>query len=240
MGEPVGGMRGRQSGAASDEALDAHHGADEGDEQALVLARWARQHGVARDLQCDATLFAQGHACRELYWLERGWVTLLRSEGTGADIIIGFRGSGTLLGAGALMAHAAHANTAMTRTAVRAWYLHPDTLDAALGTDARLRRAVFTGIILEASEHAARCGALGCLDARQHLERLLLHYVARHTGAGPSRVPLTTGEIAGLLGIDLSHACRLLRAMKRQGLIEISRGWIVVPDPTRFDTRRAS
>ena len=54
------------------------------------------------------------------------------------------------------------------------------------------------------------------------------------------RVPLTTGDVAGLLGIDLSHACRVLRAMKRDGLVEVSRGWIVLPDVSRLLARRAA
>lgn len=203
-----------------------------------VLARWIRRRGVARDLRADVTLFEQGHACRDLYWIERGWVTLLRSEGTGSDVIIGFRSEGALLGAGALIPHAVHPLTGCTRTPARVWSIAPDALNDALDGDPTLRRAVFECIAIEAAEQAARCGALGCLDAREHLERLLLQFVTHRTGIGPARIPLTTGEIAGLLGIDLSHACRLLRTMRREGLIEVTRGWIVVPDPSRFDRPR--
>jgi CRP-like cAMP-binding protein len=217
-----------------------HVEAQTGDEPVSVLARWIRRCGVARELRADVTLFEQGHACRDLYWIERGWVTLLRSEGTGSDIIIGFRTEGALLGAGALIPHAVHPLTACTRTPVRVWSIAPDALNDALDSDPTLRRAVFECIAVEASEQAARCGALGCLDAREHLERLLMQFVTRRAGIGPARIPLTTGEIAGLLGIDLSHACRLLRTMRREGLIEVSRGWIVIPDPSRLDTRRAS
>lgn len=206
------------------------------DEPFALLARWVRGHGAARDLGAEVMLFAQGHPCREVFWIERGWVTLLRSEGTGTDIIIGFRGEGTLLGTDALVPRAVHPLTASTRTPATVWAMAPDVLNRALDTDPTLRRAVFAGIALEASEQAARCGALGCLDARAHLERLLLECVAHRTGLGPARVPLSTGEIAGFLGIDLSHALRLLRAMRREGLIEVRRGWIVITDPRRLHT----
>jgi hypothetical protein len=83
-------------------------------------------------------------------------------------------------------------------------------------------------------------GALGCLDAREHLERLLIEFASRCGADGPARIPLATTEIAGLLGIDLSHACRVLRGMKEEGLIAIERGRITVPNLARFHARRAS
>jgi CRP-like cAMP-binding protein len=208
-----------------------------------LLSRWVWRHGRAFDVRCNALLFAQGNPCDELFWVERGWVKLVRTEGTGTDIIIGFRQAGALLGAWASMAHSVHPLSARARTAARLWRLSASDLYDALDTDSHLRHAVLRRVGLEGVEQIARCGALGCLGAREHLERLLVGFtgdgaVASITGA--VRVPLTTGEIAGLLGIDLSHACRLLRAMKHEGLIEISRGWIVIPDPSRLDQRQRS
>jgi DNA-binding IclR family transcriptional regulator len=54
------------------------------------------------------------------------------------------------------------------------------------------------------------------------------------------RLPLSTGDIAGLVGIDHSHASRLLRTMRHEGLIDVSRGWIIVPNPALLnrDTRQ--
>jgi CRP/FNR family cyclic AMP-dependent transcriptional regulator len=209
----------------------------------LALSRWVWRQGRAFDVRCNALLFAQGNPCDELFWVERGWVKLVRTEGTGTDIIIGFRQAGALLGAWASMAHTVHPLSARARTAVRVWRLSVSALHDALDSDPRLRRAVLRRVGLEALEQIARCGALGCLGAREHLERVLVGFVSDRAVAsitGSVRVPLTTGEIAGLLGIDLSHACRLLRAMKHEGLIEISRGWIVIPDPSRLDQRHRS
>ncbi len=205
-----------------------------------MFASWVRRHGVARDLRGDAVVFVQGHPCRDLCWLERGWVTLLRNEGTGTEVVVGFRGEGTLLGTCALTSHAVYPLTAKAKTSVRVWSVPPAALDDALSRESHLRRAVFASIAAEAAAQAACCGALGCLDAREHLERLLIHFATRCRSDGPARIPLTTAEIAGSLAIDLSHACRLLRAMKREGLIEIVRGWIVIPDIARFKARRAS
>jgi CRP-like cAMP-binding protein len=210
------------------------------DEAGAMLAGWVRRHGIARDLRRNAMVFVQGHPCRELCWLEGGWVTLLRSEGTGTELIVGFRGQGTLLGTGALTSDAVYPLTARARTSVRVWWVPPAALDDALSRESGVRRMVFGSIAAEAAEQAARCGALGCLDAREHLERLLIEFASRCGTDGPTRIPLATTEIAGLLGIDMSHACRLLRGMKQEGLIEITRGWITVPDLARFSARRAS
>jgi CRP/FNR family transcriptional regulator len=217
-----------------------------GDERDEPLRRWVCAHGRALDLDCDAVLFAQGEPSDALFFVERGWVKLVRTEGTGTDIIIGFSRAGALLGAGASIADAVHPLSARARTAARVWRLRADAVRDALDTDPILRRAVLRRVALEALEQIARCGALGCLDAREHLERLLASYAADHLAGDASvppaslRVPLTTGEIAGLLGIDLSHACRVLRAMKRDGLVEVSRGWIVLPGASPLLARRAS
>jgi CRP-like cAMP-binding protein len=213
---------------------------DGGDEAGATLAGWVRGHGIARDVRRNAMVFLQGHPCRELCWLERGWVTLLRTEDTGTEVIVGFRGHGTLLGTGALTSDAVYPLTAKAKTSVRVWSVPPAVLDDALSRESGLRRTVFGSIAAEAAEQAARCGALGCLDAREHLERLLIEFASRCGADGPARIPLATTEIAGLLGIDLSHACRLLRGMKQEGLIEIERGWITVPNLARFYPRRAS
>jgi CRP/FNR family cyclic AMP-dependent transcriptional regulator len=199
------------------------------------LCEWARTHGHALDVRNDVLLFAQGHPCDELFWIERGCVKLLRTEGTGTDVIVGFRQTGTLLGAGASLAATVHPLTARTRTAARVWRLATTTVLDAIDSDSQLRRAVLRSVGMEALDQVARCGALGCLDANEHLKRLLASFIPDSSADDCVRVPLTTAEIAGLLGIDLSHACRLLRAMRRDGLVEISRGRIVIADPSRLD-----
>ena len=63
-----------------------------------MLAQWMTRHGASCHLRAGATLFGQGHPCHDLYWLESGTVVLRRSEGTSTDVIVGFRGEGTLIG----------------------------------------------------------------------------------------------------------------------------------------------
>jgi CRP-like cAMP-binding protein len=208
-------------------------------EEGEYVSNWVASHGTVLELRPEAKLFTQGSPCRELFWIERGWIKLVRTEGTGNDIIVGFCQSGSLLGAGAWIAECVHPLTASTRTSARVWRLGTHVLDHAF-EDRRLRRAILRRIGMEAVGHAVRCGALGCLGAGEHLERLLAAFATNARQTGPARVPLTTDEIAGVLGIDRSHARRLVRSMTHRGLIKRSRGWIIITDVARLAQRRAS
>ena len=58
-------------------------------------------------------------------------------------------------------------------------------------------------------------------------------------GSGPVLVPLTQTDLAELAGATRPTVNRVLRALAAQGFVQLSRGRIVVVDPTRLAGRHA-
>jgi CRP-like cAMP-binding protein len=211
----------------------------EGRENGDAFAAWIERHGDLCRVPANTRLFAQGTACEQVFFVDDGWIRLLRTEGTGADIILGFRRRGALLGADAIAARMPHIMTAVTRTAATLRVVAAATLQEAVQEDADVRAAFVQCVGMETVRLAERCGALGCFDARGHLEHLLIDALAYATGT-PPRVPLSASELAGLIGIDVSHVWRLLRLLKQEGAIDLVRGWVIVPDSSRLLGKLAS
>jgi CRP/FNR family transcriptional regulator, nitrogen oxide reductase regulator len=204
-----------------------------------LLARWIQRVGALHRAPAGTTLCAQGTMCQQIYCVEEGWLTLLRTEGTGVDVIVGLRQAGAVVAAGGALARLPHPMTVVTRTSVRLRIVPVTMLEQALRDDHAIRRALVEELARDTIAHVARCGALGCLGAREHLERLLWEFAAATSGDA-ARIPLSIGEVAGILGVDTSHASRLLRALKREGIVDTTRGWIIVRDAQRLARPLAS
>lgn len=211
----------------------------EGRDNVDVFLSWIERMGDLCRVPANTRLFAQDSACEQVFFIEDGWIRLLRTEGTGADIILGFRRRGALLGADAIASRMPHPMTAVTRTASTLRVVAAETLQAAVDQDADVRQAFLQWLGMETVRHVERCGALGCFDARGHLEHLLVDALAYSRGT-PPRVPLSASELAGLIGIDVSHVWRLLRMLKQEGAIDLVRGWVIVPDSSRLLGKLAS
>ncbi len=192
-----------------------------------ALREWVQDAGMRYDVPAHATLFRQGDTARELYYVEEGWIKLLRTEANGADVTVGYRRNGDLVDSASLVTTLTHPVTAMTRTPSRVWAIRAEHYRESLRQSARVSAALTTQLAQEVIEYVERCGALACLSARERLERVLIQALGL-APQYPVRLPFAPTELAGLVGIDVSHACRLLRAMKEEGLIDMKRGWVVV------------
>jgi len=203
-----------------------------------LFVAWCRRVGLVQTAAADTTLFQQGTACQQIGYLEEGWITLLRTEGTGVDVIVGLRQAGALIGGAAAFSNLPHPMTVVARSTVRLWTVALPLVEQALREDQAIRHALLRDLARETIAHAERCGALGCLDARTHLERILAELSAL-SPVRPARIPVGVTELAGLLGVDASHVRRLVRRLEQEGLIENRRGRITVPDPHRLTTPSA-
>jgi CRP-like cAMP-binding protein len=196
------------------------------------LTAWITRVGVPYHAPKGVTLFGQGASCQQVFYLEEGWVTLLRTEGTGIDMIVAVCRPGAILSAGAAFSQTVHPTTAITRTPARLRTVPVAALERAVHEDARIGRELLATLARETVTQIARCGALGCLGARARFERLLCELASASTP--PVRLPLRPSELAGVLGIDISHARRLVRKLRDEGVIDTSLGWIIVRDVKRL------
>lgn len=198
-----------------------------------ILARWIRQFGTITRAPRRTTIFGQGDPSRGIAYIEDGWIVLTRTEGTGLDVIVGVRQPGAILGVAATVSALPHPVAAVARSQVVLRTVPVPLLERALREDAAIRAALIAEVGREALAYAAHCGTLGCLDARERLQRLLFELAASST-ITPARICLRTSELAGLIGVDASHVRRLLRALRRDRLIETAGHALIVRHPDRL------
>jgi CRP-like cAMP-binding protein len=82
-------------------------------------------------------------------------------------------------------------------------------------------------------------GALGQQSARGRVANLLveLHQRVRaiEGGEGPAVwLPINQTHIADATGLTAVHVCRTLKRMRQEGLLEFSKGRLVLIDPSRL------
>jgi CRP/FNR family transcriptional regulator, cyclic AMP receptor protein len=197
------------------------------------VAEWISATSPCYLLPAGTSLFTQGALSHHAFFLDDGWVTLLRTESTGTRVILDLRGPGALVGLAAALADRGHATTAIARTPVHVRPVGGTALRQAAASDIHLTQDLIERLSLESEAYAERCGAVGGLDARAHLL-----FVLRKFAPGPEhariRIPLSIRELAGILAIDDSYARRLIRELESQGLLARVNGWIELTDPERL------
>jgi CRP-like cAMP-binding protein len=71
-----------------------------------VHNRWGAQPVPSREFPPSTTLFLQGNSPREVFYLERGLVKLIRLSDSGHELAIGLCAHGSLLGAASVIGKA--------------------------------------------------------------------------------------------------------------------------------------
>lgn len=199
------------------------------------LVEWIGHKAMALTVPSGTVLFSQNEPATGLILIEQGVVSLLRQEYTGTSVLVRMCGASSLLGLAAVMASVAHAQTAVTRS-LSVVRIVRDKLDLEfLAREPSLAVEMLKWLALENVHHVVRCGELGALSAAERLARVLLRHVL--SDAEPARVQVTSGELPLLAGADASHVSRLLRAFRRDRLIEMRRGRVVILDLSRLRVR---
>ena len=105
--------------------------------------------------------------------------------------------------------------------------------EQVLDDHARLERALLQRVTAALNEARARMLTLGRRSAEERVAGFLVNMaerlgVAESDGAIAIELPLTRGEMAGLLGLTIETVSRQMTALKRAGLVELPNGRRVV------------
>jgi CRP-like cAMP-binding protein len=185
------------------------------------------------------SFFEQGSPVEAVGIVEEGLVKLLRWEHRGEAVSVGIRFAGGPLGTAAAILRAPHAVTAETLTRCRILsipveqFLQVVTIDAQLSSDLHRIHAQ------ELIGYVAHLGTLCALSTRDRLLRLIGEVVAAEdhsAAAGPLRValPLRYTELARTIVTTRQHLSRVLKRLEDDNLIRRDKGWLLIPDPSRF------
>ncbi len=177
------------------------------------------------------TLFQHGQALSHLYLVSSGSVKLVRHSEEGREFIVGLAGRGDSFGA---MVEPSTATAA-------ALALEESTLLAV--PIASIRRAVERNpafalrLVREAERRLrateSRAARLAFESVRTRLVALLLEASDRRSGF--LRFPLNQSDLASFIGSSRETVCSILNELRREGIVEASRGRIRMLDRKRLE-----
>jgi CRP-like cAMP-binding protein len=189
------------------------------------LAEWMRAKGLRRSVRAGATLAHQGDRSDSVLLVEQGRVFLERSEVDGNLLPISVCGRGSVVGLTAAILDTPHTVSAMARAdgevvTVAAALLRELTTSADHGP------LVARALASEARILADRCAALQSHKVRDRVLGVLTEMSrdAQREGGYPLALALPMQELAVLVGADVAHVCRVMRALRDDGLVDYGKG----------------
>jgi CRP/FNR family transcriptional regulator, anaerobic regulatory protein len=210
--------------------------ADSGQELLGVIA--SHKSGD-RELQAGQDLFSLGETCDSIFNIVRGWVILYNILEDGRRQILHFALPGAVLGYhpadGAMMTYGAQALTDTTVCAVPHKALLPIVRQQP---EFGLRLARF--VARDYSLALDRLTSIGRHSARERVAHLLLELFIRYRAQWPGsqieemNLPLTQEHIGDATGLTLVHVNRMLRDLRKDGIVEFHYRRLRILDPDKL------
>ena len=184
-------------------------------------------------------LFSQGQLLDEVVYVANGWVKLLEVDGEGTEIIAQLACNGDWLGSASAIAGTPTEVSAVTCVQTQIAVISTTVFRSLLDKDTE-----FSLLIHKAQAHqllrlTRLILQLSSQTSRQRLQ-FVMHEFIRALGTRETahdvrvRMPLLHRELAQLIGVTPEHLSRLLKEIEFEGLIRRDKGWIVIPDVSRF------
>jgi CRP-like cAMP-binding protein len=192
--------------------------------------------GIVRRYASRSELFQQGIPADEVYIIHEGLVKLVWCESSGKQTILGLRWPGYLIGVPSVVTSDPSAMSAVTLVPSILERIPAEKFLQRLQTDPEFAWKVHQLQSREVHEQLNWLGEMACCSARSRLGnvfRRLTETAKIHTDGKKSRVrlPLKQKEVAELIAVTPEHLSRLLHELSRDGLLHLSKGWIVIPNP---------
>jgi CRP-like cAMP-binding protein len=184
-------------------------------------------------------LFLQGSSAKEVFFVERGLVKLIRLGEDGQGIIVGLRSAGSFIGAAAVIVQEPHPVSAITITSCNLSYIPVEAFLRLAKTDPHFCWYLHQVHSREVHQQASQLANLRNLSARQRFENLLFQFVSsvgyhEREVSRKIHLPLKNWEIAQLIGITPEHLSRVLRQIQEEGILRKENGCMVVDDVRRL------
>jgi CRP/FNR family cyclic AMP-dependent transcriptional regulator len=205
----------------------------------------AHLEGVARQMRArryrsGETIFHQDDPGDSLHVVVEGAVKIvLPSAEDGEPAIIATLRPGDFFGALALLDGAPRSATAVALGRTETLILRRDAFLELVEQDSSLRIALFASLAGEIRSITAHVQDLHFLDLPGRLARRILREASRVAAADDGTVrlpwPYTQSELAGMIGGSRQSVNRLLADLVDEGLIELERDALVIPDPVALE-----
>ena len=204
--------------------------------------QWLARSVPSQEFPSSATLFLQGNQPREVFYIERGLVKLIRLNENGQEFAIGLQSQGSMLGAASVIVQEPYPFSAITVTDCVLSRIPADLFFRLAKTDEQFCWYLHEIHSLEVHRQASQLAALRYLSARQRFERLLLQFLSSMKTHEKQismkiRLPLKHWEIAQLIGVRPEHLSRILQQIKQEGVLHEENGYMIVSDVRRLHSQ---
>ena len=173
-----------------------------------------------------------------VHLIESGWVVRAKHLQDGGRQIVNLAVAGDFVGLNALLFETSDFHHEC-KTAVIAFRIDANALRRGLATMPNLAPALFWANAHEEAILAERIVSLGRRTARARAAHVLCEIIARlEIVMGPVTpevaIPLSQQDMADILGINVVHANRVLRALEREGVATFRKGLLLAQDVERM------
>lgn len=184
-------------------------------------------------------LVREGAVLDEVLLVRAGVVKLARTAGDGRESIIELAFRETWLGAASVIVNKPSPVSAITCTEAMITRIPADQFRRQLRDTPTLSLRVHEAHARELYRQMGWIDELASLSSLERLKLVMRRFIAAIPGQTSNRgvrlnVPLRHWELARLIAVSPEHLSRLLRDMEREGIIERSKGWVIVSDLMRL------
>jgi CRP/FNR family cyclic AMP-dependent transcriptional regulator len=197
--------------------------------------------GTPLRFEDDQILLVQGDAGDFLYVLTSGLVKVIVETVNGARTMLAIRSRGDLVGEFALLDNKPRTATARAAGPVTALKVGGGAFLAFAGRSPAAQAAVTRYLLAKMRAASDRCAAERIWDARERLAQVLYDLGRQHAqpdADGLIRVPITQSELGELAGVAVSTAERVLKDLRRQGVVSTRYREITIRDLSYLDSIR--
>jgi CRP/FNR family transcriptional regulator, cyclic AMP receptor protein len=199
--------------------------------------------GTPLRFEDDQIMLVQGDAGDFLYVLTSGLVKVIVAAVSGAQTTLAIRSRGDLVGEFALLDDKPRTATARAAGPVTAVKVGGAAFLSIASRSPAAQAAVTRYLLAKMRAATERCAAERIWDARERLAQVLYELGKQHTQPdvdGMIRIPITQSELGELAGVAVSTAERVLKELRKQGVVSTRYREITVRDMAYLDSIRFS
>ncbi len=205
-------------------------------ERAMLLAA-----GTQVRFEDDQIMLVQGDTGDFVYVLTGGLVKVVVAAESGVETTLAIRSRGDLVGEFALLDEKPRTATVRAAGEATALRIGGTAFLAITGGSRGAQAAVTRYVMGKLRETTERRAAERVWDARERLAQVL--YELGHDRAEPSpdgtiRIPLTQADLGDLAGVAVSTAERILKDLRRQGIVSTRYREVAIRDMAQLDSIR--
>ena len=190
---------------------------------------------VPRRFRQGETIFHQGDAGQLLYLIESGRVRIYVMGEDGQETSVSLAGSGDIFGELAVIDGLPRSASVVAQEDTQVLTLSRERLREHLRRSPQLEINFMKTLSVRVRYSTQQMGSLTFLDVSGRLARKLLELAQAYGVAEPEGVridtTLTQSDLASLIGATRESINKAMSALRRQGLVLLRHGSIIIVDP---------